>query len=139
MKPSSFVSALVAAGSLVACLSAHAAGPVSTVVLGNAQIASGGCSSIMAVATTDPTFTVYFKPLTMVTTTAYNARLESSPDGVNWSQVSGGNPDIAVAKNAPLNQTYSATVAVKAARLRLCVFSDTSTSFTTTASAWIVN
>jgi hypothetical protein len=129
----SIQSALVALACIVPALAAQAA-PTATQVFNNNQIVSGSCSAVATVTGADPVFTVYFKNST-VTSAGYTVYLQGSPDGTNWSEIV--IPSISVSGGSYGVGTYQMTTTVKATRVRVCVQS--STSFSATASAWIVN
>lgn len=108
---------------------------VSTQLWNNTSIYNGAVSPVVAISSAEPTYTVYFKPVS-VAAQDYYVNLQTSPDGVTWSTV----PDksIYVSKYAAANTVYQLTAQVKTVRLRLFV-TPTNVSFSASASAWMVN
>ena len=105
-------------------------------VWNNGQIYNGATSLVAPISSAEPTYTVYFKT-TSAAAQDYIVRVQTSPDGVNWSLV----PDhqIYVSRGDGAGLTYQVTFQAKTVKIRLIVMPANSATFSATASAWIVN
>jgi hypothetical protein len=107
----------------------------SSQVWSSTQLYNGSTSPIVSISSSNPTYTVYFKPTTVASQDYYVA-LQTSPDGVTWSTVN--DKTIFVSKYSAAGGTYQITVDVKTVRARLFVY-PTNLAYSFMASAWIVN
>ena len=107
----------------------------STQLWNNTQIFNGATSPVAAISSSDPVYTIYYKPATLAAQDYY-INLQTSPDGVNWSTVT--DKSIYVAKASAIGVIYQMTISAKSVKLRL-IATPTNVTFSATGSAWIVN